>query len=325
MPSRKQPKILQAFKLSYQTLSKHVYLLLFPIFLDLFFLFGKRLLISDWATRWVDKVVIPPAASTDVATAWAEISLELLQLLANFSLTGFLRSYPIGVPSLLAFRPMASNPFGAFQTSQVQSSGQIVLLILIFSLIGFVLGSAFLILNGMAVKGQSIKDSLIDLKSRLLALFIIPMLSLAVFTVIFIPALLVISIISSLIPLFGSIGYFVLSLVLISRITPLIFTPHDIILFDRPFNLATKESVKTVLPTNGKTSFFLLLAFFATYASNLLWQVAKEDSWIMGVSIMGHAIVTTLIFLASFHFYIDARTSVLESTKGEAETPQPTI
>ena len=35
------------------------------------------------------------------------------------------------------------------------------------------------------------------------------------------------------------------------------------------------------------------------------------------VSILGHSLVTTIIFAASFHYYIDARKSVRESQQFE--------
>jgi len=38
LPFQKQPKIFAAFKAGYDTVSKHLYLVLFPIILDLFLL-----------------------------------------------------------------------------------------------------------------------------------------------------------------------------------------------------------------------------------------------------------------------------------------------
>lgn len=325
LPSRKQPKILQAFKVSFETLSRHIYLLIPPILVDLFFLFGTRLLISDEIQNWLNAVTLPSTVSPDVVKSWTDLSGQFLELVSNFSLTGFLRSYPIGIPSLLAFRGLAENPTGLFSTIQVQNPGQIFFLILLFSILGFVFGALFLIWIGTTVQDRSLKQGLQDLHRKIANLCLIPILSIAGFLVIFIPAVMIIAVVANLMPILGSIGYFILSLILISTLTPYFFTPHEIILFNRTFKMATKESRNTVRPTNAKTSIFLLLLFLFTYATNLLWQIAKDDSWIMLVSILGHALVTTLMFVASFHYYIDARQSVLDSKSPKAELAQPRI
>lgn len=318
-PSSKQPKILEAFKLSLDTLSKRVYLLLIPIAFDLFFLFGRRILVSNLLKSWLDALVLPANLSADLTTSWDQISQQFLKMMANFSLTGFLRSFPIGVPSLLAFRPLSSNPAGDFKTVQAAGTGQVFLAILGFFVIGFLLGAVFFLLIGYFQKNRQTGSSLKTIAQNLLSLFYIPLLSGAAFLVFFIPALMIISFFSSFLPFLGSIGYFILSVFIISRLTPLIFAPHDIVLFNSSFPEALRQSLKIVRPTNTKTSVFLLLAFLASYGTNYLWQIPRDDSWMLLVSIFGHAIVSTLLIIASFHFYIDARACVLESAALEAE------
>jgi hypothetical protein len=122
-----------------------------------------------------------------------------------------------------------------------------------------------------------------------------------------------ISIFSAILPILGSLGYFLLSLGVISALIPLFFTAHEILLTGSSFVIAAKNSIRTVRPTNGKTSIFLMIAFVATYATNFLWQIPKQDSWMLIIAILGHALVTTIFYVASFHFYIDARNCVRES------------
>ena len=313
IPAKKQPKVLDAIKAGYDTLSTHVYLLLFPILLDIFFLFGKRLSIANQSERMISGITLPSSASTEVLKSWEELTTSLLVSFKNFSLTAFLRSFPIGIPSLLAYRPLEVNPLGAFSTIQVESYASTLLYILGFSLIGFLLGSLFLSVVRNSVENKTSIHDLEQLPHQLLPLFALPVVALLLSVFILTPALFLISIFNSFLPILGALGYFLLSLGLISAAIPLFFTAHEILLTGNNFVTAARDSIRTVRPTNGKTSIFLMLAFIATYATNYLWQIPKENSWMMIISILGHALVTTIFIVASFHFYIDARNCVRDS------------
>ncbi|MDD2522199.1 MAG: hypothetical protein PHW11_05210 [Anaerolineaceae bacterium] len=312
IPAKKQPKVFDAIKRGYATLSNHIYLLLFPIGLDLFFLFGERLLITNQVQAMIDGIIFPPGTGAEMLQSWEELSAGLLELLKNFSLTAFLRSFPVGIPSLLAFRPMEVSPLGDFATVQVQSLGGSMLYILGFSLIGFLLGALFFLLIRNTVHGNDLSIPR-KFPNQLLSLVAIPIVIFLFTFFIISPILLLISVFNSILPFLGTIGYFFLSLGLISLGIPLFFTAHEILLSGSSFVAAARKSIETVRPTNGKTSIFLMLAFLGTYATNFLWQIPHDGSWMLIVSILGHALVTTIFLIASFHFYIDAQNCVRES------------
>jgi hypothetical protein len=67
-----------------------------------------------------------------------------------------------------------------------------------------------------------------------------------------------------------------------------------------------------------------MLAILTTYATNFLWQIPKQDSWMLIVSILGHALVTTILYVASFHYYIDAHNCVRESLISETPVNEQT-
>ena len=72
IPAKKQPKVFDAIKAGYDTVSGNVYLLLFPIVLDLFFLFGKRLLVANQLERKISEVTLPTSTKTEVIKTWEE-------------------------------------------------------------------------------------------------------------------------------------------------------------------------------------------------------------------------------------------------------------
>ena len=321
-PIHKQPNIIHAFKASIDTVSRHIYLLLFPILLDIFFLFGKRLLIFDQFESALNSFTFPSSASPEVISAWQEMTASALSLIRNFSLTAFLRSFPIGVPSLLAFRSLAENPLGTFASVQVTDGGNAFAYLLIFSLIGFIYGALFLMLISSSVSNQSFISKKGHILGNLRSLFLIPLSSIVIFLLIITPALILISVLSTLVPLLGSVGFFFLSIFLISMLIPMLFTPHEIALSDTPFFKSIRNSIKTVRPTNLKSSLFFFSVYLITYVTGFLWQIPPDNSWMLLISIIGHALVTTLLYVASFHFYVDARQCVINSNIPDIEPSQ---
>jgi hypothetical protein len=113
IPAKKQPKVFDAIKAGYDTLSGHIYLLLFPILLDIFYLFGKRLLVSDQIERMVGSVNLPSSATTEVIKSWEELSTTFLISLKTLA-DCFLAKLSNRSPKPVGYRPLESNPLGDF-------------------------------------------------------------------------------------------------------------------------------------------------------------------------------------------------------------------
>jgi len=316
MPAREQPKVFKAIKAGFDSLSSHVWLLLFPIALDLFFLFGKRWLISDQINSFLSSFIPPEGITGDVLATWEELKILLSESITNFSLTSFLRSYPIGIPSLFSNRNFSVSPLGNYNTLQVGSSGT-VLTVLGFSVIGFLLGVLYLYAVRKSTKINQTKDTWNSFSKQLVSLILIPLVLIVIALVIFVPALLIISVLTVIIPLLGSIATFLFSFIVLSAGMPLIFTAHEILLYGTSFTDAIKQSIKVVRPTNMKTSSFLFLVLLVSYFTNILWQIPEDGSYMLLISILGHALISTILWIASFHFYVDARNCVHQSIQEE--------
>ncbi|NLC99653.1 MAG: hypothetical protein GX673_02605 [Gammaproteobacteria bacterium] len=316
MPSREQPKVFKAIKAGFDNLSSHVWLLLFPIALDLFFLFGKRLLISDQINAFLASFIPPEGMTAELLATWEDLKLLLTETIKNFSLTSFLRTFPIGIPSLLSNRNLSVSPLGEYSTAQVSASGTL-LTVLGFSVIGFLLGVLFLYAIRKSTKINQTKDTWSSFSKQLLSLILILLVLIVIALVIFVPALIIISVLTVIIPFLGSITTFLFSFIILSAGLPLIFTAHEILLYGTNFQDAIKESIKVVRPTNMKTSSFLFLVLIVSYFTNFLWQIPEDGSYMLLISILGHALVSTILWIASFHFYEDARNCVHRSIEEE--------
>ncbi len=312
LPLQNQPKIFTAFKSGYETVSRHLYLILFPVMLDLFLLFGFRITIVDLLQNTIQRFGLPPSATAEMVSSWEVFKTQSLEYFRYFSLTSFLRSFPVGVPSLFSVGAFERNPIGEYQFIQMQQPGAIFGVIVGLFFIGLFLAYVLYRLIARATSAQSFPtDAIIDSRS-FVAWLLIPVVSIILFMVVIFPAMLVISLVGALLPFLTSVGYFFLTIALITLIIPIFFTPHLIVLEKLNLQQAIINSFRTVRLTNAKSTSFFFLGILASYLTNMLWRIPSDDSWMLLVGAFGHALISTIILAASFHYILDARKSVRE-------------
>jgi hypothetical protein len=121
--------------------------------------------------------------------------------------------------------------------------------------------------------------------------------------------------------LFGIISFWL--------IFPLFFSPHGIFSGQYTAWRSLLRSIRLTNLTFYKTGFFILLAVVVNQGLNIVWQVPPENSWLMVISIIGHAFVTTGMLAASFVYYQEMTRWVEEIQQITKSTPileeRPTI
>lgn len=312
--AQKQPKIWPALKAGFATVAGHFYLVLFPLGLDLLLLFGPRLGMSGYVNDLLTRVVIPPQVSAEFTQGWTDFTASITEIFASFSLTSLLRSVPFGVPSLLFGESFSENPIGLLRMNEVANPMAIALIAAGFSLVGLFVATIFFKLIARAIDSDTNIPTPGGILPNFAAILGIPVITFLFSLLILSPALLIISLLVTLVPLIGTIGYFLLSFFLISVIVPVIFVPHAITMDNLKFRDALRLSMSTVRPTTGKSSFFIFLCFLLSFLGDQLWKIPSVNTWAVLVAILGHAMLTTMLLCASFHFFIDAVQSVKEST-----------
>lgn len=317
LPFQNQPKIFAAFKSGYETVSKHLYLVLFPIFLDLFLLFGYRITITEMIQDFIQQVMLPASATPEIIAYWETLKNQMIEFFRYFSLTSFLRALPAGVPSLFYVAAFERNPLGEHHFIHLQRPGSVILVIIGMSLIGLLFGYFLYRLLSKATSPQpATSESFLELRS-LLSWILIPIISITFMFVVIIPAMLLISLIGALLPIFTMIGYFFLTIGIVTLLTPFIFTPHLIFLEHKSIVQALLTSFRTVRLTNAKSTTFIFLGILVSYLTNMLWRIPSDDSWMLMVSIFGHGMISIILLAASFHFVIDARQRVRDFTENQ--------
>jgi hypothetical protein len=302
------PNVLKSIKNGFDSITKHLILLLFPVGLDLVLWFGPHLqiksLIEGLIVDMNDMSQLMPADFGEVMEAGKEIwtvAAERMNLLIA------LRSLPVGIFSLFTSILPVENPLGSPFFWDVSNLSTAVLVVLLLFLIGLMLGGLYFSSVRQAalfdeLKWRSIFQELprVGLQSALLSLIwavffmaILVVGSCAATGITFIS----VSLGQMVIILFGVISFWL--------IFPLIFSPHGIYSKGQKAWKSLLSSIRLTNLTFLKTSLFVLLALLVNQGLNMLWQVPPENSWLMLISIFGHAFVTTGMLSASFVFYQD--------------------
>jgi len=319
-----------SLRAGFDTVSRHVGLILLPVGLDLFLWLGPRLsldgLISPLLQVMFDQVRLTVTSPTDLKR-FEEVQALFGELISRFnllSLLGKLQIFPIGVSSLLAQTMPVKTPFGLQDVVQLSSVPGLIALAFLLTVAGWVLGGLYFrwvsgIVLGDAEQGMGISSIWAVIQTLFLSvIWLVGMMML------FIPVMLVLTVLTLLSPALAAGALFVMLALSFWLIVPLFFTPHGI--FVRKQNafysvFTSLRMARFTLPTSG---LFVLCFFLLSTGLNYLWSVPPEDSWMTLVGIGGHAFITTALLAASFVYYRDMNVwlqTVFERLQQKPSTP----
>lgn len=298
------PGIIGIFKQAYSTLSRHAYLIVFPFVLDLYLLIGPEFTVIQVFENLFGKITIPKLAENlqdqiDVAYK------VLLSSIENYNLSSLLRTTPLGIPSLFSKRIFVEDIFTNGYVFHLSTIEQVVLCAVLFSLMGIVFTALYFSLisraNETPFTGE--RNNFVLTVINLIALsFTYIVIALAIL----LPGIFIISLVTVFSLSMGSVLFIILRIVLISLLIPFIFAPCAVVTRKMNIVQALKHSLATIKPIYRETTLFMFVALIMNTLTSLLWNLPKDGSWLLFVGALGHAIVSTLILVASFHFYNEA-------------------
>lgn len=302
-----RPKIIPSLRAGFDAVASHIWLILPPVLIDLIIWFGPHLRIQTLLQPFLKTMEeLPlPQTSTQMQESIAAAQQIWMVVAERFNLTMALRSYPIGVPSLMSNWLPLTNPLGKPLFIEINSTANALGWWIILALVGLMIGSLFFSLIARVTAKEKISFSSGELGWNTLQALLMVISILVAAGVLAIPALMIIGALTLVSPLLGQLALFMGGLVLIWLTVPLIFTPHGIFSLHVPFMKAIGTSVQVVRFTYSGTGLFLLVLVVISQGLDLLWQVPAENSWLVAVGILGHAFVNTGILAASFIYYQD--------------------
>lgn len=301
------PGVIGSLKAGFDVVSTHILAILLPLVLDLFLWFGPRLslerLVNSSMAETLRLMRQSGGFSVDDLQRFIKFNAQISEQSGQINLFGVLRTFPIGIPSLMVDKMPIVNPLGTPDVLQISSYAGWLGWLVLLTLLGWVGGGLYFRWVSEAALGKSEADILPA--RAVVQTFLLSILWLLMLFIVLVPLSLVFILLYLISPSLMQIGILVLTLFSVWVIVPLFFTPHGI--FARRQNalisiLTSLRMARFTLPTS---SMFILSVFLLSQGLNYLWKVPPADSWMMLVGIAGHAFITTSLLAASFVYYHD--------------------
>lgn len=303
------PNLIIAIRAGFDAITNHILLILFPVLLDLLLWLGPRIRLSGLIVLLSNQLLqmsdLADQGGGDLVTAGRDLWLSMA---GQFNLLAALRTYPIGIPSLLVGRQPITAPIGSPWFWELETIPQVILLFALISLTGLVFGTLYYSLVAQAaVNGKlSWAETLrfwpgTAVRVTLLTLFWVTLILLLSIPGSILLTLVVLSGFSFAQCVLLLYGGFALWLIL-----PLFFSPHGLIIFREDIFNAIRLSISVIRRTLPTTVIFILAIFLLSKGLDILWLAPADDSWLMIVGILGHAFITTSVLASSFIYYRDA-------------------
>lgn len=301
------PQLIASLVAGFNAVANHIWLILFPVAIDLYLWLGPHLNL---------KAIFEPITSqfnllqnTNQGPEMAEVlktAQQFYDILQNrFNLATALRTYPVGVPSLMAGTLPIDTPLGAAQIISVTSLSESVLLWLLLVMIGLAVGAIYF----YQVSRVALTDLTPQTPARIAKVvgqvFVLSLAFVFLAIAISIPLLLVMSLLMIISVGLAQLFLLLFSLVIVWILVPLLFAPHGIFVNQQnamPSMLTSARLVRYILPGIGG---FLLAALVLSQGLDSLWRVPPTTSWLTLVGILGHAFISTSLLSASFIYYRD--------------------
>ncbi|HMN13520.1 MAG TPA: hypothetical protein PKD55_14450 [Bellilinea sp.] len=301
------PQVIKVILQGLELVANKLYLIILPLIVDLVLWLGPKFSIRTLFDPFLkdSMAVINTLNSPAIVSQMTEAQKLWQAIISQFNMLSFLRTIPIGVPSLMTSKPVESNPLGGTTIYEMTNTGTTFLFMLGLLLVGFVLGCIYLAWISDKVFDDKQWQQFPTQTGKALIFVLAVIAGVLIFLM---PVVVIVSLLAFFSPFLGEIALFLGLFILLWLLYPLIFTAHGIFSLEQKLMDSVRNSIRIVRSTTPITGLFLILAVLIPAGLNQLWRVPKTDSWFMLVGILGHAFLTTAMFAASFVYFRDIST-----------------
>jgi len=303
------PNLIVAIQAGFDAITNHLTLILFPVTLDLFLWLGPRFkltgLIGSLTNQLRDTYRFQDPGMLDLFNSLQSMWTGFA---AQFNLLISLRTYPVGIPSLMISRVPIAAPTGFPATIEIETAPGVLGIWLLLTLGGLAAGTFFFILVAQAALGGGIsfRKAVEDWPVASIKVFLLALLFAALVFIAILPGGLILSLVALGGLSYGQCALLIYSGFVLWLILPLVFTPHGIIVNRDNLIAAVRASASLMRRTLPTTMLFLLAAFLLSKGLDILWLIPEEDSWLLLIGIFGHGFVATGLLASSFVYYRDS-------------------
>jgi len=297
------PGVLATISAGFDLTARHLWLLLLPAILDIFYWLGPRLRFQTLIEQLLEMLPVE-AEVLDLASQLADIAPQ-----TNLFTT--LTVQLIGVPALMAGLAPETTPLTT-QNFEINNWSAWFGLFIIFSVVGLLLTAMFYTLIAFAVSKQTPEMNQLTagqwgkrFLSSWLRLIGLALIFLIIVMILYIPLIFVGTILFLINSTLGSIALLVGPFLIAWVVIALSMAPYGIVLNGRPLLRAVVESVRLVQTHLPSVIYLLFTVLLIGALLDWLFFAVENGTWLTLVNIVGHAFVSTALVAAVFIFYRD--------------------
>ncbi len=298
------PGIIGSLRMGFDAIAAHVAVILMPLALDLLLWLGPRFSMDQIMQPVIKDVGSFFAANSGLQPQDIQNSLDLYgKFFQAFNLLGILRTFPIGISSLMSGVMPTQTPWGAPLVVEINSPVQLAAITFLLTVLGWMLGGLYFRWVAALAAPQAPGDIFPAPGRAVLQTVVYAVVWSIVCWVVGLPVTLLLYVLFAINSLLGEGVLLLLGFLSMWLIVPVFFSPHG--MFIRKQNafasiLSGFQMTRFTLPTS---SLFVLTVFLLGVGLNFLWSKPANDSWLVIVGIFGHAFITTALLASSFVYY----------------------
>jgi hypothetical protein len=317
------PNLIKALLAGFDCVGSHLSLALFTVVLDAVLWFGPRVQLTALVEQTFDRLGTVLGSQAGETADALQFSRDLwLQFASNYNLLDTLRSYPIGIPSLVASRVVLANPLNAGEPWQLSSFLVFIVAWVLLTLLGLLAATFYFSVVGQAALAKKINLSQVirELPGNTLQFFYLALAWLVILLIVSVPFGCLLTFLLASGMGVSQVMVLIYAGVLIWLSLPLLFVPLIIVVEHAKIQDALRQSARLVRATLPTTSLFILVAVLISQGLKILWNIPEDGSWLLLVGIAGHAFITASLLAAGFIYYHDARRWMAEVMQRAKQT-----
>lgn len=301
------PKLIASLQAGFNTAANHLYLILFPILLDLILWLGPQINIRKVFMPVIDSWISTAnqVGTTEIQSFFTANQAVLQTMLDQFNFATIFRTFPIGIPSLISSYIFDGTPLGMAFLVEVPSFTHLGIYFFALSATGLMAGAIYFSM----VARESAKEKPIfsgfALLSHVIQSFILTFSLLVLLLIIAIPSFIFLAVLGMIIPGLAQFGGLILMFFLLWLLLPLVFSPHGIYAAGKTAFASIFTSVQLVRLFLPGTGVFIMVSLLLNEGLNIIWHIPPSNSWMTLIAILGHGFIVTALLSASFVYYQD--------------------
>jgi hypothetical protein len=301
-PLPPQPGLIASFVAGFELTANHVAVISLPVLLDLLLWLGPHIRIRTILRPLIAQMMIVGSASSLPSSSLSLIQQFWQQTADHFNLFTFLRTFPVGIPSLMSGQVLSNSPLNSLSIIDIVTWPNLILISIGLVLVGWIFGAVYYywVCN---ITSPLDKPRARKIFGAILQTILLSLLMVAVIIALGFPIFMLISILALINPTVAQIVFLAFFFVIMWTLPLLFFSTHGIFTYQQNAFSSIGSSFRMVrftLPTSG---LFILLAFLLSRGLDFLWRVPPEDSWFTLVGIVGHGFIVSALIASSFVYY----------------------